>query len=283
VINQAAESSKTPSGVPCRATTSRSRSSAARFVSSSRSWVSPRTIRHPAHERPRVIGVDTQSDRLVDRRDVDVGEMSGVENGLHPFGIGEAEGPWSVRRGRRQRPPHGQRAADGDEPLVVLERLPCKDREAASAGQSAMDVGEGGDRVVEEHGAEGADGHVERARCERVDLGIGLDELDVAQPLLAGTLSGVGEHPRRQVDADGRPRRCHSSRIPGGPTRAAADVEHPVRRLEQPGEIQMLRHPFGARLVAVGPCGPFVAFLAVPGCSHLRVRDRRHPRRAFPL
>ena len=63
----------------------------------------------------------------------------------------------------------------------ALELAPGEQREPAARPEARGDVGERGDRVAEEHGAEVADGDVGGLRLERVHLGVALHEGDVGR------------------------------------------------------------------------------------------------------
>jgi len=70
-------------------------------------------------------------------------------------------------------------------------RPPCR--------RALGDVGEGRDRVAEEHHAEAGEGRIVRAGRKGVGLGVGFQEVDVAA--VARALAGDLEHGRGDVDA----------------------------------------------------------------------------------
>ncbi len=65
-------------------------------------------------------------------------------------------------------------------PLLAVDVLPDQLHQPRAGAQCAPDVGERGDRIGEEHGAEPADGKVETLRRETMGLGVGLHEGDIA-------------------------------------------------------------------------------------------------------
>ena len=69
---------------------------------------------------------------------------------------------------------------------------------------------------------------------ERIGLGIGGHELDIADARLRGSLAGLLEQGRGDVDAQGCARWCHSlGRVESGGAVAAAHIEHPFTGLER--------------------------------------------------
>ncbi len=80
----------------------------------------------------------------------------------------------------------------------------------------------------EEHRPESADAQVKMRRREAVDLGIGLQESDVAQTLPGAEPARVLEHPLRQVDTQCTSGHGGPGGVPGGLARPAADIKHPV-------------------------------------------------------
>jgi hypothetical protein len=116
---------------------------------------------------------------------------------------------------------------DREVPLVPLVALPDHHHQAPGRAQRPPDVGERGDRVVEEHRAEPADGQVELLRWKAVDLGVGSLEGDVAEPLCLRGLAGTIDHPRGQVDPQRAARGGRARGLPGrlpGPTTDVEDV-----------------------------------------------------------
>ena len=122
--------------------------------------------------------------------------------------------------GVRQVAPEREGAADRGEPLVAVELAPREQREPTARPEAVGDVGEGGDRVAEEHGAEVADGDVGGAGLERVHLGVALHEGDVADALGRGPLRGAA----RASATD----RSMPSADPSEASRAASIVDRPV-------------------------------------------------------
>jgi hypothetical protein len=91
--------------------------------------------------------------------------------------------------------------------LVGGEVLPADEGEAAAGAGRPAQVGERGDRVVEEHDPEPGDDRVERSIAEGVDLGVGLLERGVREPGRASVGACPGQHRRGQVDPEHRARR----------------------------------------------------------------------------
>jgi Helix-turn-helix domain len=81
--------------------------------------------------------------------------------------------------------------ADSDVPLVALVGLPHRHHQAPGRVQRSADVGERGDRVVEEHRAEPADRQVEAFRRKAVDLRVCMLEGDVAESFPPGPARGL--------------------------------------------------------------------------------------------
>ena len=138
-------------------------------------------------------------------------------------GSPSANGPVGLLPGRGLAEAAGRcpPSAVAEEPRVPVERLPARERDASARRQVRADVGERGHRLVEEHHAELAHDHVERARPSiGVLLHVGDAERSRCRRRLrrraapASSVSGVGD-----VGAD---------RGPAGPTaRAAAIVALP--------------------------------------------------------
>jgi hypothetical protein len=149
---------------------------------------------------------------------------------------------------------------DGDVPLVSLVGLPDHHHQAAGRAQRPPDVGERGDRVVEEHRAEPAEREVEAVGRKAVDLRVGALERDVAKPLRPGEFAGTFDGGRGDVDPERAAclgdARGITGRLPG-PT---SDVEDVVVRPDATGPAQCfgVQPQFGVVAVGAGPgfaCG----------------------------
>jgi len=102
------------------------------------------------------------------------------------------------------------------EPLVVRHRLPAsEDQSSVGLGRSPQ-IGKGRHWVVEEHHSETTGDQIELLFSEVTDLGVLLDEADIAQRPLPRPLTREGEHRRRKVHAGNTARRAH----PGGQVEA---------------------------------------------------------------
>ena len=141
-----------------------------------------------------------RSIELVDRLEVDVLEPGGLQDGADPFGVGERERCRRVGWRHGQFTSDSQCAAQRHQPVVLLKRPPGEQRERAASAQSAADVRERGDRIVEEHAPEAAHRNVECFGFEREDLGVAADERHVVEALVGAPLAGQLEHPGREVD-----------------------------------------------------------------------------------
>src|SRR5262249_54411855 len=114
-------------------------------------------------------------------------------------------------------------------PRVLRQRLPADEAEPSSRTQGGVQVGEGGDRVDEEHDAEAREADVEVPGLEARRLGVGRPEGDVADPI--GALARAGEHRRREVDARDRASETDATgELDRRITCAAADVEDALAR-----------------------------------------------------
>jgi len=90
----------------------------------------------------------------------------------------------------------------------------------------AVQVGERGDRVVEEHQAEAADLRVEAADSEAVSLGVGFDELDIDNDVRWRATAGNSEDVGGYIYPD---RTCTcASCVDGHCPAATADIENDV-------------------------------------------------------
>jgi len=159
--------------------------------------------------------------------------------------------------------------------------LPREHRQLPTRVNCSGDVGEGSDRVAEEHRGEAAERPVERRLVEWVDVGVALLERDVCDAGGSGLGSRSVDHPGGEVDAGHGARRCQSGRLASEPAGPASDVEDPalgrdVRGGEQSGSV-------AARcgVVAFGELDPVVPLGAVPRRRHFDVRD--HDRAAFAV
>ena len=106
------------------------------------------------------------------------------------------------------------------------------------------------------------------ARLERVDLRVGVSELDVVETFGGGGRRGEREHLRRQVDAERGAVHRDPCDVAGRLSGAAADVEHAVVFANGGrGEERAVTVREGL-VEASGLGGPEGAFVAVP-CSDL--------------
>src|SRR5581483_2493575 len=119
-----------------------------------------------------------------------------------------------------------------EQPLVRGERLPAHEGETGTRPCRRANVGERGDRIVEEHDSESRDHRVERAVVERVRLRVGLVERGVDESCRLGILACTSEQGSRQIDASDRAGCDHARGGDGRGTAAAADVENRVARGE---------------------------------------------------
>jgi hypothetical protein len=91
------------------------------------------------------------------------------------------------------------------------------DGQPTSWPQRAAEVGERGLGVLEEHRPELADHRVEALFLEGMGLGVGVDELDVADAGRRGPPAGERDQRGADVDADRRARGRHGlGGLPGG-------------------------------------------------------------------
>ena len=92
-------------------------------------------------------------------------------------------------------------------------------------------IAEGGDRIGKEHDAKAGGYQVESVRLEAVDLGIGPDQRDIAEPAFRDTLAGAGQHRLGDVDPDDpTPFTDSLGEGHGSGAGAAADLEHAFAR-----------------------------------------------------
>ena len=167
------------------------------------------TLPHPPSRSDASNGVDRH-----------VGEPGRVEDAADEVGVAERERAGRAGRRRlRERHVLGHRERRDRHPLVHEQRLPAHEREPAAGCDRAVQVGERGDRVVEEHHAEAAEQQVGPGR-DRVHLRVADLEGD------------VGRRPRARR-AGGRPRSSGAEMsmpvvTPRAASRAAASVVAPV-------------------------------------------------------
>ena len=131
-----------------------------------------------------------------------------------------------VRGWRRWHRGVAERGVDRQCPFVELLALPDEQDQPSSGPQCRGDVGEGGDRIGEEHGAEAVDREVEALGVEATHLGVAELVAHVLEPLGRGELTGALEHSLRDIDPDDGSR---GGRTPGLASRQlgpAADVEN---------------------------------------------------------
>lgn len=114
----------------------------------------------------------------------------------------------------------------------MRECLPGQQHQPPIRPQGPAHVGQPGDAVTEEHRAGAADGDVKGRLLERVDLGVRLQETDVAEPLVDRPPPRHLEHGRRQVDPERAALRRASGGVAGGLAGTATDVEDPFVRLD---------------------------------------------------
>ena len=192
----------------------------------------------------------------------------------------------AVRESERARPARlaeigrsaemGDRHLDGDGGPLALERtLPGHDGQPPSPPQRASEVGERGHRIVEEHRPEPADHGIEGPRLERMHLGIRLDEADAVQTGGGGTLASERERRAGDVDADRGALGRHPPRgLDRCATRSAADVEHPLTRLQIGGLEHGVAEPAARAIPAVRLADPeLLGLLEVQGRALLRDGD----------
>ena len=162
MTTHARESRTTPLPVSRAAIAPRNASSARAFSSASSSSRSVPDHVDVAGVLDRVVGVGAHPERRGEIVDATSLEARGLEHDARPVGIGEPERTRGTRlRGReRATPRHG--IACHAEPLVPVERLPHHERETAARGHRPPEVGEGGDRIAEEHHPEAAHDEVGR-------------------------------------------------------------------------------------------------------------------------
>lgn len=146
------------------------------------------------------------------------------------------------------------------QPFVGQQVLPAGEGQTATGLGRLGQVGEGGDRIVEEHHTEAADDAVEGCRGQRVDLGIALLEARLVEARLRGTAAGHPEHGPGQVEAEHRA-------IGADPARhfqrhravSAADVEDRLARRRRERLHDQLAVPTVDRVVTVGLGNPVMA------------------------
>ena len=212
-------------------------------------------------------------DRTVEGPDVDIG-IAGVEkNTCDPVAVAEREGSGRLGIGRgwgRRDIADGRHRQTGP---VVLGRPAPADEDQPSVGlQRTLQIGEGRDRIVEEHHAEARDDPVEVAR-EVGQGGVGEAELHRPAALRCGKVQGAPDQGRRDVQPHDIPGRTHAGgHVEGRRPGPAADVQHMVAHGRGGGARQGRaigrQHPVQPVLV-LDPAPPVVA---VPV---QRRRDRR--------
>ena len=173
-------------------------------------------------------------------------------------------------------PEMGDRHVDGDGGPLALERtLPGHDGQPPSPAQRASEVSERGHRIVEEHRPEPADHDIERPGLERMRLGIRLDEARRRPAGGDGTFASERERRTGDVDADRGALRRHPSRgLDRRATRPAADVEHPLTRLQFGGLEHGVAEPAARAVPAVRLADPeLLGLLEVQGKALLRGGD----------
>ena len=121
---------------------------------------------------------------------------------------------------------------------VLRGAPPCWTLEIGFLSGRGPEVGEGLDRVIEEHHSEARDDPIEACRLERTDPGVGADEAGRRSLALGpGPGLGRGNHRRRNVDASGSAARTKAPRNGDrGAARAVADIESPSRDGASRGE-----------------------------------------------
>lgn len=151
------------------------------------------------------------ADLFIVWNDLDAGEPGLGQDAANPVGIGEGEGArrmgiggWRDRRQERRSGLHGH-----GHHRVLARRPPADEGQTAAGFQGRTDIGEGGGRVGEEHHSEPGEGGVESGCPEIRRLGVGLQEVDAAQPLRLGALLGDVQHRLGNIDGVERALRPH--------------------------------------------------------------------------
>ena len=116
----------------------------------------------------------------------------------------------------------------GDQPVFVfLERRPASKAQPPPGSRGRPKIAEGGDRIGKEHDAKAGGYQIEPVRLEAVDLGISLDQRDIAEPAFRDTLAGAGQHRLGDVDPDdSAPFTDSLGEGHGSGAGAAADLEY---------------------------------------------------------
>ena len=234
-------------------------------------------LKHPASELADegegVVGVGSEAHRLVKALKGDVDEARGAEDGSHAIGVGRMRTDWAPRRWGREVAADGHGGAELGEPFVVGDALPSEECESTSGTQRAMEVGERRDRIAEEHRAHAGDHDVEPGRLERVDLRVGVPELDVVE-----TFGDGGVRARASICDDrstptAEPLPSDSCDVAGGLSGAAADVEHVVAFVDGGGGEERAVAAREGQVESLGLGGPEGALRCRPRLRSARALD----------
>ncbi len=116
-------------------------------------------------------------------------------------------------------------------PLVPLTGLPDQHHQPARWAQRPCDVRERGNGVVEEHGAEPADGQIEVVSGKPMDLCVGLFERDVVESFGQRDFASALDRRPGDVDPERTPRLCGTCGLTRRLPTSTADVEDVVVEL----------------------------------------------------